>query len=110
MDLSIRLAALTSPEHRLRKIARKSEGFLYAVSVTGTTGVQTDYDQHVKTYLQQLKSFSSVPVLAGFGISSSEQAKMLSRYCDGVVVGSKIVDFFHEGKVNEIRQLIQQSS
>ncbi|HLR80796.1 MAG TPA: tryptophan synthase subunit alpha [Bacillota bacterium] len=105
----IRLAALTSPEHRLRKIARKSEGFLYAVSVTGTTGTRTEHDPHVKTYLQQLKSFSSVPVLAGFGISSSEQAKILSHYCDGVVIGSKIVDLFYKGKVDEIRQLIQQS-
>lgn len=105
----IRLAALTSPKERLQEIAAKTEGFLYAVSVTGTTGERQAYEDRVYSYLQTLKTFSHVPVLAGFGISDPEQAITFGTYCDGVIVGSKLVDFFHEGKEKEIAQFIRES-
>lgn len=106
----IQLVALTSPEERAKKIAQRSEGFLYAVSVMGTTGARNHHDEHVKEYLQKLKKISPVPVLAGFGVSNAEQAKTLSSYCDGVIVGSKIVELFHEGRSEEIKNLIQKST
>ena len=105
----IRLAALTSGKERLQEIARRSEGFLYAVAVTGTTGARTTYQDRVYTYLEELKKYSNVPVLAGFGVSSPEQAHEFAKYCDGVIVGSKIVDLLHEGKDDEVRKLIQES-
>lgn len=105
----IRLAALTSTEDRLKKIAAKSEGFLYAVSVTGTTGERANHDARVSDYLQTLKKFSNVPVLAGFGVANAIQAKELSSHGDGVIVGSKIVQLFHEEKATEVRTLIQES-
>lgn len=105
----IRLAALTSTDERLEKIAKRSEGFLYAVSVTGTTGERASYEDRVYTYLQKLKQMSNVPVLAGFGVSNPEQAKQLSLHCDGVIVGSKIVSLFHEGRDEDVRKLIQNS-
>lgn len=105
----IRLAALTSTKERLTKIAKRSEGFLYAVSVTGTTGARASHGSDVGTYLEMLKKYSTVPVLAGFGVSTPEQAHELSSHCDGVVVGSKIVDLLHEGKNDEVRQLIEGS-
>lgn len=105
----VRLAALTSGEARLAEIAKRSEGFLYAVSVTGTTGAQASHGENVKGFLQGLKKISEVPVLAGFGVSNSDQAKELGGNCDGVIVGSKIVDLFHAGKRDEIRGLIEDS-
>jgi len=105
----IRLAALTSSEDRLVELANRSEGFLYAVSVTGTTGARTNHADEVGDYLGYLKQHSSVPVLAGFGVSSAAQAHSLGSHCDGVIVGSKIVDLFHEGKTEEIRDLITAS-
>lgn len=105
----IRLAALTSPEERLQKIASKSEGFLYAVAVTGTTGARKSNETGVHDYLKTLKKHSNVPVLAGFGVSSAEQAKELSASCDGVIVGSKIVDLLHQNKTEEVRQLIKDT-
>ncbi|HIS29421.1 MAG TPA: tryptophan synthase subunit alpha [Candidatus Avamphibacillus intestinigallinarum] len=105
----IRLAALTSPEDRLKQIAERSEGFLYAVSVTGTTGERATYVDHIDTYLQSLKTFANVPVLAGFGVSNSEQAKTLGASCDGVIVGSSIVRLFHEQKTDDIKAFIQES-
>ncbi|HLS66972.1 MAG TPA: tryptophan synthase subunit alpha [Pseudogracilibacillus sp.] len=105
----IRLAALTSPEERLRDIAAKTEGFLYAVSVTGTTGERHTYEERVYSYLQTLKTYSDVPVLAGFGISHPEQAKTFGNYCDGVIVGSKIVDLFHAGKDADVTKFVKES-
>lgn len=105
----IRLAALTSTPERLEKIAGSSEGFLYAVSVAGTTGARAAHQDRVYDYLQQLKNASNVPVLAGFGVSSPEQAHQLSNHCDGVIVGSKIVDLLHQGKEEEVKKLIQES-
>lgn len=105
----IRLAALTSGPDRLKEIAAKTEGFLYAVSVTGTTGARASHQDRVYGYLEELKKYSNVPVLVGFGVSNSEQAQKFSEYCDGVIVGSKIVDLFHQGKDDEVRKLIVES-
>ncbi|WP_339182859.1 tryptophan synthase subunit alpha [Oceanobacillus sp. FSL W7-1293] len=105
----IRLAAMTSPDERLEKIAQDSEGFLYAVSVNGTTGERQQHDKNTLDYLKKLTALSSVPVLAGFGISNPEQAKSLAAYCDGVIVGSKIVHLFAEGKQTEIKELIGET-
>lgn len=105
----IRLAAPTSPRERLEEIAKRTEGFLYAVTVKGTTGVRTEYEEGVSGYLKELKSLSSAPVLAGFGVSSPAQVKELSQHCDGVIVGSKIVQLLVEGKNEEIAELIQAS-
>ena len=105
----IRLAAMTSPNERLEKIAAQSEGFLYAVSVTGTTGERAEHQERVYDYLADLKQFANVPVLAGFGVSTPEQAHRLSAHCDGVIVGSKIVSLLHEGREEEVRKLIEES-
>ncbi|MHA6250830.1 tryptophan synthase subunit alpha [Oceanobacillus sp. CAU 1775] len=105
----IRLAAMTSPKERLMKLAERSEGFLYAVAVNGTTGERSEHDKQVLHYLSQLKTYSKVPVLAGFGVSTKEQAQALSESCDGVIVGSKIVQLFHENKTEEIKDLIAGS-
>lgn len=105
----IRLAALTSTDERLREIAKRSDGFLYAVSVTGTTGERAKHDDRVAQYLQTLKEYSDVPVLAGFGVSNPTQAHNLSAHCDGVIVGSKIVQLLHEGKKEEVATLIKDS-
>ena len=103
----IRLAAPTSPQHRLEQIAKRTEGFLYAVTVKGTTGVRSQYGEGLAEYLQHLKGLSSVPVLAGFGVSTPGQVKELGGHCDGVIVGSKIVQLLHEGKRQEIKSLIE---
>lgn len=105
----IRLAALTSTPERLTEIARRSEGFLYAVAVTGTTGERTSHDTTIHKYLKNLKDHSRVPVLAGFGISTAVQAQALQTSCDGVIVGSKIVDLLATGNKESIRTLIAES-
>lgn len=105
----IRLVALTSHRQRMKEIAKRSEGFVYVVSVTGTTGTRDHLHENIYQLLATLKTYTKVPVLAGFGISNTEQAKALSEHCDGIIVGSKIVDLFHQEDYEAIRQFIKDS-
>lgn len=86
----ISLVAPTSQE-RIEKIATSAQGFLYCVSSLGVTGMRKQLDSNVYDFLQKVKEYSNVPVAVGFGISNAEQIKVLSPYCDGVIVGSALV-------------------
>src|SRR5699024_11917648 len=104
-----RLDALTRTPERHENIAKSSEAFMYAVYVAGTTGARSEHQVRVYDYLEHLKKASGVTVLAGFGVSSPEQAHQLSNHCDGVIVGSKIVDLLYQGKNEDVQKLIQES-
>ena len=93
---SIFLAAPTSTEERIRKIAALSKGFIYAISRTGVTGVQNSLSSEIGALLERLRRHSSLPVAVGFGISSPEQVREAARMTDGVVVGSAIVRCIEE--------------
>ena len=88
---AIFLAAPTSPPERLRAIARVSEGFIYYVSVTGTTGVRQQLPPDLLHGVRQLKLLTTKPVCVGFGISTPGQAAMVCRVADGVIIGSALI-------------------
>ncbi|CAD2079976.1 tryptophan synthase subunit alpha [Jeotgalicoccus meleagridis] len=102
----IRLATLTTSDERLREITRDAEGFIYAVTVNGVTGGQNNYKEEVYDNLERIKRVSPIPVCAGFGVSNKTQAEQLGAYTDGVIVGSKIVKIFYQGREREIKDLI----
>lgn len=102
----IRLVTLTTPMERIQKIASKGKGFLYTVTIKGITGVRNEYDSELNQFLQDVKANSPIPVLAGFGISNHDQITDLTKYCDGVIVGSKIVDLFHTENLVEMETLM----
>lgn len=102
----IRLVTLTTPLERIKQIAGKGKGFLYTVTVKGITGTRNEFDKDLHRFLQAVKEVSPIPVLAGFGISSQEQMLEISKYCDGVVVGSKIVDLFAKNRLEELETLM----
>ena len=88
---SIFLAAPTSPPGRLRAIVRASEGFIYYVSVTGTTGARRRLPAELRHGVRQVKLLTTKPVCVGFGISTPAQAAAVARLADGVIVGSALV-------------------
>src|SRR5262249_61338862 len=75
----------------MRKIARATSGFLYMVSLTGVTGVRTELPAELHTHLRALRGITTKPICVGFGISTPEQAALVGRHADGVIVGSAIV-------------------
>ncbi|MBI3324477.1 MAG: tryptophan synthase subunit alpha, partial [Candidatus Omnitrophica bacterium] len=85
------LAAPTSSPHRLRQIAQASEGFIYYVSVTGTTGVRNRLAPEWFHGVRQLKLVTTKPICVGFGISTPAQAASIARVADGVIVGSALI-------------------
>ena len=89
------LAAPTSSPKRLRLIARASEGFIYYVSVTGTTGVRRELPSDLVQGLRQLKLLTTKPICVGFGISTPAQAQQVARMADGVIVGSALIRDMH---------------
>ncbi|MEK3937076.1 tryptophan synthase subunit alpha [Sporosarcina sp. FSL W7-1349] len=103
----IQLVSLTSPQERIRNITAAGEGFIYAVTVNGITGVRNEFRDDLGIHLQQLKEVSPVPVLAGFGISTPEQVRSIGALADGVIVGSAIVDAFHRGDLQAIETLVK---
>ncbi|HJS90188.1 MAG TPA: tryptophan synthase subunit alpha [Steroidobacteraceae bacterium] len=82
---------------RLERICASSEGFVYAVTMTGTTGKSVAVPPEVTRYLDEVRARSPVPVCAGFGIRSREQLELLRDHVDGVVIGSALVEVLEKG-------------
>ncbi|HAM40319.1 MAG TPA: tryptophan synthase subunit alpha [Candidatus Omnitrophica bacterium] len=89
---TIFLAAPTSPAYRLRRIARASEGFIYYVSLTGTTGARRQLPPDWLHGVRELKLLTTKPVCVGFGISTPAHARAVGRVADGVIVGSALLN------------------
>jgi tryptophan synthase alpha chain len=88
---------VTGPE-RLAALCAGSEGFVYAVTMTGTTGKSVAVPEQVIAYLERVRTASPLPVCAGFGIRSREQVERLRGHVDGVVVGSALVEMLERGE------------
>jgi tryptophan synthase alpha chain len=83
--------APTTSRERARKIAQAARGFIYYVSLTGTTGVRKSLSKDLITNLKTIKKLTKKPVCAGFGISTPQQVKEVRKFADGVIIGSAIV-------------------
>lgn len=105
----IPLVAPSTSEERIQNILSKSNGFIYTVTVNGTTGARQVFDERITKRLASIKSFTNMPVVAGFGISTKEHIVQLSECCDGVVVGSKIVDLAYKEDYEAIIDLVNRS-
>jgi tryptophan synthase alpha chain len=90
------LAAPTSPEERLRRVAEASRGFVYAVSRTGVTGERRALSEEAYPLVERLRGLTEVPVALGFGLSTPEQVAEAASVADAVVVGSALVRFLED--------------
>ena len=92
----IRLITPTTGEERLKKILKNAYGFVYYVSVTGITGTKSASVNDVKNKIKVIKKITNLPVIAGFGIKNSVDAKKMSSISDGIVIGSSLVNKIEE--------------
>ncbi len=102
----VQLVTLTTIDSRLEQILEQAEGFVYAVTVTGITGSRDELAEDVRDFTRKVRGKSPVPVYAGFGISKTSHVEMLREDVDGFIVGSAIVQAFHEGRIEDIDPLI----
>jgi len=98
----VQMVTPVTPPDRLAMLCRGAQGFVYAVTLTGTTGTpktpSADVPLEVLEYMDRVKRCSSVPVCAGFGIRSREQVARFAGHVDGVVVGSALVEVLERGE------------
>lgn len=90
IDLAL-LASPATPRPRLDEIARRSRGFIYAVSLMGTTGERPRLARSATAIVERIKSATDRPVLVGFGVSTPEHATEAACAADGVIVGAAIM-------------------
>lgn len=100
----IQLAAPTSTDARLREIGRRSDSFVYAVSLTGTTGARSQLSSDLPVFLKRAKDQAQRPIAVGFGISTPEQIRTLRDHADAVVVGSRLVNAIEKNE--DVRGLV----
>ncbi len=105
------LAAPTSPDSRLRAIAKHSRGFVYAVSRTGVTGVQQKLASDARTLVTRIRKCTNLPVALGFGVSNAEQFAEVGKFADAAVVGSAIMKRVQDNRGREaesVRDFIRE--
>jgi len=106
----IRLITPTTNEDRLKIILQNASGFLYYVTITGITGQQSAETNKLKDAIQRVKKFSTLPVVAGFGIKNINQVKKICTFSDGVVVGSSIVKLIENNLNNNTNSILKSIS
>jgi tryptophan synthase alpha chain len=93
------LVAPTSKKERIKLINDYTTGFIYYVSVTGTTGAREVLPKSLKEEVLKVKQLTQKPVYVGFGVSKKEHLEFISTFADGVIIGSAIIKVIHESKV-----------
>jgi tryptophan synthase alpha chain len=88
----IYLVAPTTPDDRIALIVKRSSGFIYYISREGVTGMQTRIAANIARQVAKIHAHTKLPVAVGFGVSNPEQAGLVARDADAVVVGSAVVN------------------
>lgn len=97
----------TTPLERIKDLCEVGSGFLYVVTSLGVTGEKEIDKKNLGDSLAKIRENSTLPIMAGFGISSKEDVKEIKQYSDGVIVGSKIIKLLRGDGYAEISELIK---
>ena len=114
---TISLISPTTNKDRIKSISKNSSGFVYYVTLRGVTGSSNLNVEEINQNIQEVKKYASVPTLAGFGIKTPEDAKLLAECSDGIIIGSSLVKMIEENSklkefdrisnyISEIKQAI----
>jgi tryptophan synthase alpha chain len=99
------VAPTTTPE-RIAEIAADARGFVYTVSLTGTTGERSELPPGLADTVARVRAATDVPVAVGFGISTADHARAVAEIADGVIVGSRVVRAAGEGGAAAVGELV----
>jgi tryptophan synthase alpha chain len=93
----VQMVTPVTPPERMARLCATSQGFVYAVTMTGTTGKTSAVPEDLVSYLKRVRALARVPVCAGFGIRSRDQVQQFRGQVDGVIVGSALVEVLERG-------------
>jgi tryptophan synthase alpha chain len=102
----VQLVAPTTPAERVRLAAERTDGWLYLVSLTGTTGARAEVSAQLAGLVDRARAVTDRPLLAGFGISTPEQAAEAAALADGIVVGSRAVEVAYESGAEALQAFV----
>jgi len=102
----VQLVAPTSPPERVRRAAERTDGWLYLVSLTGTTGAPESVSSRFAPLVERARAVTDVPLYVGFGISTPEQAASVAAVADGIVVGSRAIQVADESGPAGLRDYV----
>lgn len=104
----ITLVGLTSGD-RIPMLVKEAKGFVYCVSSMGVTGVRTEFDTRVESFVMEVKKHTDTPACIGFGISSKEDIDRFETYADGCIIGSAIVRkiFESNGDLEKVKDFVK---
>jgi tryptophan synthase alpha chain len=100
------LVAPSSMPERVAEVGRAARGFVYAVSLAGTTGERSALPPELPALVERVRAATDVPVAVGFGISTAEQAATVGTLADGVIVGSRVVRAAGEGGAAAVGEVV----
>jgi tryptophan synthase alpha chain len=112
----VQLVAPTSTDERIALAAERTDGWLYLVAVTGTTGAREGVSPALRGLVERARSLTELPLYAGFGISTPDQARAAAELADGIVVGSRAVEVAIDGPaalrayVSSLREAVDSAS
>jgi tryptophan synthase alpha chain len=93
----VQMVAPTSTDERIALAGEQTDGWLYLVTVTGTTGARSDLSPALSGLVARARAVTDLPLYAGFGISTPEHARAAAEQADGIVVGSRAVEVAEQG-------------
>jgi tryptophan synthase alpha chain len=102
------LAAPSTPPERLEELASAARGFVYTVSLAGTTGERDRLPDELEDTVARVRSASNLPVAVGFGVSTPEHAATVAGFADGVIVGSRVVRAAGDGGPDAVRAVVSE--
>jgi tryptophan synthase alpha chain len=102
------LVAPTTTTERIAEIGADARGFIYTVSLTGTTGERAELPPDLTDTVERVRAATDVPVAVGFGISTPEQARSVAEVADGVIVGTRVVRAAGEGGAEAVGSLVAE--
>jgi tryptophan synthase alpha chain len=102
------LVAPTTPQERLERIAAEARGFVYAVSVSGTTGERDALPEGLEELVGRVREAAELPVAVGFGIATTDQAVRVAELADGVIMGSRMVRAVREQGPEGVRSVVAE--
>jgi tryptophan synthase alpha chain len=100
------LVAPTSAPKRVADVGADARGFVYAVSLTGTTGERDELPPGLARTVEGVRKSTDLPVAVGFGISQPDQARAVGELADGVIVGSRVVRAAEEGGASGVSEVV----
>jgi tryptophan synthase alpha chain len=92
LDLVFMIAP-TSTQHRIEEVAKKASGFIYCVSLTGVTGARSNLAADLEEYFARIRAATDTPLAIGFGISTPDHVREVSKLADGVIVASALINY-----------------